>query len=394
MSIFDPASTGAMAAGDVISSIGSAIDKAKVAYAHSKTSSLVQMTSVARVEPLAIVDPDCFISEAIPLHQVMQCAHNIFTAYYVQAISLLGNVGNINIVKTLDRLNPNRTADSSDFFTHMQKSMANESFYDRKFSGTDELFGLGQENFKLPNYALEAKNNQKKDDDLKKQEIKTGELKSVTELSNVSIGKLINVTLKDQEVELTIPIAIRLLVNELPASAMLRLLSLQGLDRTLTERYYKWRAGRIGFIKDLVLMQDLIREDKKAMMQDKSGILDEIMRRAKNNKLAGFFSKNASLNESANIVVFTEEIARQLKLQHNMDIDNFKQRQHIFDSSYSLLLIKMDREYERVTFYTNGMPLGSSMGKNELKSNAGKNSGTDLIEIFAALNKANQTSLF
>lgn len=393
MSLLDIGS-GSMAAGDVLNTVADTLDKMKNASKHAKTSSLVNVTSVARVEPLAIIDSDSMNTAHIG--QVLQCAHNIFTGYYLQAISLLGTVGDINVIRTLDKLNPNRKPDQGGFLSHVFKGVANES-YPSAFGGR-EHFSLSLENFQLPNYALENEEEETKEkkNDASKQmgNINDKALASATELSNLSFGKLINVTLSDNGQTLTVPISIRLIANELSQSPMLKLLSLQGLDRSWTERYWKWRAGRIGFIKDLILCQDLIREDKKAMMQDKGGLIDEIMRRARNNKLAGFFSKNASMNESANIVVFSEETAAQLKVKHNIDVDNFKQRQTIFDGSYAMILVKVDREYERVTFFINGMPLGSSMSKNELKGNSAKGSGSDLVEIFTALKKSDSSSLF
>ncbi len=412
MSFFNSSTSGTLAAGDVINTIAGLIDKARVASKHAKTSSLVDVTSVARVEPLAIIDSDSFNTEFIG--QVMQCSHNIFTGYYLQAVSLIGDVGNVSVVKTLDKLNPNRKADQSGFISQIMIDVGTESFGTND-SKTLNYFKLGLEDFKLPNYALEAKDDADKNikslrDEIKetKSEIKDeaarlannstktdkGAAATAQEMSNLSVGKLIDVTITDQGNTVTVPIAIRLIANELAQSSMLRLLSLQGLDRSFTERFWKWRAGRISFIKDLVLMQDLIREDKKAMMQDKHGVLDEIIRRAKNNKLAGFFSKNASMNEAANIVIFSEETAKQLKLQHNIDVDNFKQRQTVFDSSYAMIMVKIDREYERVTFYINGQPLGSSMSKNELKGSSAKSSGTDLVDIFQALKKSDAPSLF
>lgn len=399
MSFFNPSSSGAMVAGDVLNTIAEYKQKIETAAKHAKTSSLVEVTAVGRVEPLAIIDTDSINTEYIG--QVMQCAHNIFAAYYVQAISLFGDVGKINVIKTLDKLNPNRKPDRSGFISHVLSDVATESFNNNN-SINNYDFGLSMESFKLPTYGLEAKNENTEDKipptptTENKSSIKVSDKASSTilDLSNITVGKLIDVTLTDNGNTLTIPIAIRLIANEMPLAPMLRLLSLQGLDRTWTERYWKWRAGRIGFIKDLILMQDLIREDKKAMMQDKQGILDEIVRRARNNKLAGFFSKNASMNESANVIVFSEETARLLKQQHNIDIENFKQRQSVFDSSYAMLLICINREYDRITFYTNGMPLGSSMGKNELRAISNKNSGTDLVEIFTALKKSDSASLF
>lgn len=422
MSFFNPSTSGTLAAGDVINTVVDIFAKARAASNFAKTSSLVEVTSVARVEPLAIIDSDSFNTEFIG--QVMQCSHNIFTGYYLQAVSLIGDVGNVNVVKTLDKLNPNRKAESSGFMSQIMAEVATESF-GTKDSKTLNYFKLGLEDFKLPNYALEAKDDADyeikslrddikeakadlKDEKKKKEQEEKDEkarlannstktdkgTATAQEMSNISVGKLIDITITDQGNTVTVPIAIRLIANELPQSSMLRLLSLQGLDRSFSERYWKWRAGRISFIKDLVLMQDLIREDKKAMMQDKHGILDEIIRRAKNNKLAGFFSKNASMNEAANIVIFSEETAKQLKLQHNIDVDNFKQRQTVFDSSYAMIMVKIDREYERVTFYINGQPLGSSMSKNELKGSSAKSSGTDLVEIFQALKKSDAPSLF
>lgn len=394
MSIFSPASAGAAAAGDVIGTIANVFSKMKEAARHGQTSSLVDVTAVARVEPLVIIDTDSFNADQY-IGPVIQCAHTIFTAYYLQAVSLIGTVGSIKIAKTLDKLNPNRKPDRSGFLAHVLMGQAMESMEGTINFAAEEPFGMGLESFSLPTYGMEAK------DDKDKAKGKSNEAKisdkalaTANELSNLSVGKLVNVTLTDQGQTATFPIQIRLIANEMPINPMLKLLSMQGLDRTWTERYWKWRAGRIGFIKDLILMQDMVRADKRAMMEDETGVIDEIMRRAKNNKLSGFFSKNASMNEAANIVVFSEETARQLKQQHNIDIDNAKQRQTVFDGSYAMIMVKIDREYERVTFYINGMPLGSSMNRNELKSNAGKNSSTDLVEVFQALKKSDSSSLF
>ena len=92
--------------------------------------------------------------------------------------------------------------------------------------------------------------------------------------------------------------------------------------------------------------------------------------------------------------MFSEETYKQLKINHNIDIDNYKDRQRVFEGSYAMILIKIDREYERFTFYINGQPLGSSINKNELKQNSNKNSGMDIAEMMQILNKVNQTSLF
>lgn len=391
MSFFNVASSGTMAAGSVIETIQNGFTAAKTAYNHGKTSSLTSLTAVANVEPLAIIDTDSMNSEFIG--PVLQCAHNIFAAQYIQAISLLGNVGKINVIKTLDRLNPNRKPDQSGFIDHIVKTMVTESIHGKQ---DITVFGFTANNteVKLPSFGLEAKDNEEKEEKSKQPISATKSVSTITELSNLAVGKLIEVTLRDQGFEMTVPLAIRLIPNELPLEAMLKLLSLNGFDRSFNERYWKWRAGRISFISDLILMRDLVKEDKKAMMQDKNGVLSEIINRSKNNKLAGFFSKSASLNEAANIIVISEETANQLKLRHNINIENFKDRQRIFEGSSAMIIVKLDREWERFTFYISNNPLGSSINKNELKNNSGKSSGMDIAEMMSILNKANQTSLF
>ena len=400
MSLFSPAATGTMAAGDVLNTIGETLDKVRAAARFSSTSSLTEITSIGRVEPIAMIDTDSMNSDMIG--DALQCAHNISVAQYIQVISMMGNVGSINVMKTLDRLNPNRKPDVSGFLTTMINEVANES-YVHLTSGSYNHFNLGAESFKLPNYALEADKAKTKepevDDDgnpiVERPKGSVREISSVNELTNLSTGKLINVTITDQGNSLTIPIAFRVLANEIAQSTIMRILTLQGLERSWTARYWKWRSGRIGFIKDLMLQRDLVRADKKAMMEDETGILSEIMRRAKNNKLAGFFSKNPSLNEAANILVFSEETAKRLKLDHNIDVDNFRQRQTVFDGSYAMIMVKIDREWERVTIYLSGEPLGSSLGKKELKGKAGKGSSDDMVELFRAMNKSSTpASLF
>ena len=170
---------------------------------------------------------------------VLNCAHNIFTAYYVQAISLFGNAGNINVIKTLDRLNPNRKPDESGFLADVFKNIATESL-DRV--EPISVFGFNGNNIKLPSYGLENnKNNSNNDDDkfVQHGKLSSKSLSTVNELSNLAVGKLIEVTLSDQGISITVPLAIRLIPNELPLSPMLKLLSLHNFDRTFVERFWK-----------------------------------------------------------------------------------------------------------------------------------------------------------
>jgi hypothetical protein len=145
-----------------------------------------------------------------------------------------------------------------EFYNIKDKYFNNDDFYKDVFKciATESLdrvepisvFGFNGNNIKLPSYGLENNNNNNNsnnDDDKFVQNGKLGSksLSTVNELSNLAVGKLIEVTLSDQGISITIPLAIRLIPNELPLSPMLKLLSLHSFDRTFVERFWKWRAG-------------------------------------------------------------------------------------------------------------------------------------------------------
>lgn len=369
--LLSPVNEGTLAAGSVLSTVMDTYAKAQAVGSHLKTSSLVSATSVARVEPIVIVDKDCLFLEYLP--DILQSTQSIFVGYWLQALSLITNVGDVNVGRVLDKLNPNRKVDTNGFLETIVKA------------------GIGKENYtyasesmkyKLPTIAMEAKGDKgDKDGSIAK-------VDNVAELANLSVGKLINVTIKNNGQEAVIPISFRLMVNTLPPASCVQLLSQGSVDLSFSERWFKWRAGRISFIKDLVFCQDLIREQKRTLMTDKDGVYSEIAKRAKNSKLASFFSKNPSLAEASNIVVISEETAMQLRVKHNLNLDNFKDRQKIFDKTYAMILVVIDRNYERVNMYHYGISASTSVGLRDIKV-ANKGSGPNIMEVLAAFKGGN-----
>ena len=367
--LLSPVNEGTLAAGSVLSTVMDTYAKAQAVGSHLKTSSLVSATSVARVEPIVIVDKDCLFLEYLP--DILQSTQSIFVGYWLQALSLITNVGDVNVGRVLDKLNPNRKVDTSGFLnTIVNASIGKESL----------TYASESLKYKLPTVALEAKDD-KKDGALAK-------VDNIADLTNLSIGKIINVTIKNNGQEAVIPISFRLMVNTLPPASCVQLLSQGSVDLSFSERWFKWRAGRISFIKDLVFCQDLIREQKRTLMTDKDGVYSEIAKRAKNSKLASFFSKNPSLAEASNIVVISEETAMQLRVKHNLNLDNFKDRQKIFDKTYAMILVVIDRNYERVNMYHYGISASTSVGLRDIKV-ANKGSGPNIMEVLAAFKGGN-----
>ena len=367
--LLSPVNEGTLAAGSVLSTVMDTYAKAQAVGSHLKTSSLVSATSVARVEPIVIVDKDCLFLEYLP--DILQSTQSIFVGYWLQALSLITNVGDVNVGRVLDKLNPNRKVDTSGFLnTIVNAGIGKESL----------TYASESLKYKLPTVALEAKDDNKGG--------ALAKVDNIADLTNLSIGKIINVTIKNNGQEAVIPISFRLMVNTLPPASCVQLLSQGSVDLSFSERWFKWRAGRISFIKDLVFCQDLIREQKRTLMTDKDGVYSEIAKRAKNSKLASFFSKNPSLAEASNIVVISEETAMQLRVKHNLNLDNFKDRQKIFDKTYAMILVVIDRNYERVNMYHYGISASTSVGLRDIKV-ANKGSGLNIMEVLAAFKGGN-----
>ena len=367
--LLSPVNEGTLAAGSVLSTVMDTYAKAQAVGSHLKTSSLVSATSVARVEPIVIVDKDCLFLEYLP--DILQSTQSIFVGYWLQALSLITNVGDVNVGRVLDKLNPNRKVDTSGFLnTIVSAGIGKESL----------TYASESLKYKLPTVALEAKDDNKGGT--------LAKVDNIDDLTNLSIGKIINVTIKNNGQEAVIPISFRLMVNTLPTASCVQLLSQGSVDLSFSERWFKWRAGRISFIKDLVFCQDLIREQKRTLMTDKDGVYSEIAKRAKNSKLASFFSKNPSLAEASNIVVISEETAMQLRVKHNLNLDNFKDRQKIFDKTYAMILVVIDRNYERVNMYHYGISASTSVGLRDIKV-ANKGSGPNIMEVLAAFKGGN-----
>lgn len=333
------------------------------------TKSLAEVTKLTRVEPLTIVSKDCVNLEYMP--DINQALLNIFCGYYLQTVNMLGAVQSVKVVRLLDRLNPDR--DETGFL--LSESLSRESY---------KTMSLENYQYKLPtqsSMALEAKDGPGA----------TG----LNEIANLSVGKMLNVEIcvpadestGDSPLTARIPVNVRLMVSSIPNASILNILAYKREDDSLIERYHAWRGGRISFISDLIFCQDLIDEYKRANIKDETGTLQEIVRRVNNAKKYGLLTKNPSLVSASNLFVISEENARELEMKLGGKLSNPKVRQKAFDNTYSMIIVVVDREWERVTFYTRGISAGSDISIKELKT-AGKGSnGSEILDFMKSMSQ-------
>ena len=405
---------GAMAATSAFNMIGKTKDAAQAAGQTLKSAndftntlasqnSLTDIVKMTRVEPETLIDQSCLHIEYLP--DILQTTLNIFTGYYLQALSLLGTVNSTKVIRTLGVLNPT----APDFFSMESYS---EGAYKSALESYEFCLPRSNSTFALESNALAAggnrqaprqnprQNSQAHDPRTTNNQYRTASaaprLNELTrELSNLAVGKLINVSLSDSDnsdSKVTIPVTVRLSTSVVPGGVLSAMMSANKTEDTVVERFHSWRAGRIAFWKDLVMCQDMIDNRKKLLLDDKTGTYQRILRNANNHRLAGLTSDKTPAAQSSNIVVMSETTAREIELKSGFQFKNSNSRAKLFEAGYMMLIVIIDPQYERVTFYHRGVAAPTNVGVRDIKM-SNKNGGPDVTDIMKMLLQGNAVNI-
>ena len=411
--MFSPvlAKTAALTAMRFVLSLGAGLFK------HQKADSLVSFTKSTRVEPITLIDQR---ATAVPyLTDVLQAVNSLFIGYYLQAIAIMVNVGNINVTRLLDTLNPERdVADAANAYivdrVNDRPSLLSLESYQTGLPVPMETVSLEDEAVKARDLLREhvkqlpsgvkdelrdrsdgydggaMRNLANQAVDLKARA--SIDVSAAKEVTNLSVGKLVDVTIKHDKQELTLPISVRLIATIMSSSIMTHILGDGSRNITAKERWHGWRSGQLEFIKDIILAQDLIDERRKALMKDDTGAYAEILRRRAGNAASGVMSATPSIGTASNIVVMTQQTAHELETSIGGRLADARTRKKVFDNTYVILMVVIDTEYEMVTIYHRGIALPTKLSAKELKV-TNKGTGPSVSEILQAYQLGNTPNL-
>ena len=256
-----------------------------------------------------------------------------------------------------------------------------------------EQYALNKLKYNLDKSTLRLRKQERKDK-LSASEIGFGRdtMKDLKELANLSVGKMFSVDITDGLHKASIMVSIRLMASSLPSANIVRILSIGSKDNSAKERYHAWKAGRLEFIKDLVLCQDLIDAHRKNLMADKDGIYTNILKRARTNQLSTIVSGNPSIATASNICIISSNTAEKLELETNLKLSDAHSRDKIFQSTYMMLLCILDPEWNRVTIYSRGIRDAIEVSTKDLKA-ANSKDGLSVTDVLAAYKIGNNPSI-
>lgn len=336
---------------------------------HLSDSSLTGITKLTRAEPLTIISQDCANLEYLP--DLLNNLASIYSGYFLQAIAILTRVNDIEVIRILDRLNPDR--DSSGFLLEAR--------------ATESIDNLVAESYKyaLPMTSVLARESS---DDGDPRFDQTNQ-KAIYETANLAVGKLLSVDIAicDKEGKtkvIKLPVSVRLAPAILNDESMAYIFTHRKNDTGLVERYHSWRAGRISLIKDMIFCQDLINEYRRAAIKDKSGVLTEIVRRVNNARSFGLLTKNPSLAVASNLYVLSKASAQAIEAKVGAKFSSVEGRNKILENTYAMVVAIVDHEWNQVTFYFNGIAQPSTLNLRSLQSSS-KNKGPDIGDIMRTL---------
>lgn len=373
--------------------------------------SVADVTKIARVEPITLISSNLIATKE--LYNVLQGVLNIYAAYQMQAVSLLGTqIYDSRILRILDKTNPDRDLKTflaagqlvgESFSVESDSSIEPGSY--RTMSLTGCKFGLPFVKSDKRDFSAESMSASKfgyNDEEYSNKQIpdltaSANKIDSFDKLG-VTVGKVIeitfNVTNKDRKNDTKentskIPVLVKLDTMVIPGEAISDIATLNSDEITFGSRLSDAIRGRISFIKDFLLCVDLIKAQKKTMIKDTSGLYTQLLKRVNNSKLYSALSGNVSVAGVSAVIVMSELEENEIQKRIGGRLSNLKTREMVFNNISAMMIVVIDREWERVSIYIRDIDGYSQAPISSFKSG---DKTADMTDMFKALSMSNAPS--
>lgn len=368
--------------------------------------SLADITKIARVEPITLISSS--LSGTKELYDVLHGVLNIYTGYHLQAVQLLSTqLYDARILKILDKTNPDR--DLKTFLASGQLAFESADTYVADVTPSKAVTTLSLEGcqFKLPvlNSSIFAKESTQLDnfgyDDEPNQYAHTTLTAAEKKIDSfeklgLTVGKVISVDFstggergdgdkRTKSNTVSVPVIVKLDTMIIPGETIAHLSTADASEITMSSRLSDVMSGKIGFIKDYLLCSDLIKQQKKAMIKDSTGLYAQLLKRVNNSKIYSVLSGNISLAGISAIYVMSEEDEAQIQRKIGGKLTNQKTREMVFNNTSAMMIVVIDRTWERVSIYIRDIDGFSQAALSTFKrmSDKGNDNIADILKAFA-----------
>ena len=153
---------------------------------------------------------------------------------------------------------------------------------------------------------------------------------------------------------------------------------------SIKQRWMQVSAGEISFISDFIMGMDRRKQRRKAMKQDKDGLLREMIERQENSlsnswlKLA--FIQPDRQNIANTILIFDKTTFEKACSNAGLRFKNYNQRQKFFSKTFSMMIHVVDPMFNKVTTYYHGLDAVSEFTFDQIKRNS-KTENVDLMQV-------------
>lgn len=406
---------------------GDAIEQGFKMLADAPTGgSLVGYAQAGSIEPSTLVDEDLRSSDM--LADVLQLAQSVYAGYYLRAFSMHNiSVGGANIQSRLDKFSTRRSpiaaaagrlggiagaaleeyddrlvvdgevrelpTDLQELEAELKKDLetvagmqaAVEDNSGPTIKGQMPAGKSGIGSFEIGGAQLSLNKGAVKDmlSGNGSGSVVIGKTVDISEPVNLGAGRMINLTIKDNDREVQVPVLIRLNAVYMATAPLVHILAAGSQDISFGARFKKWRLGGIDFWRDLVFCQDLIDTHKQNLRADKTGIYLQMMQKRRKNSIAAAISGSLSANNASNIIVMSQATAEALEMKIFGKLKDFNTRQKLFQQGYGMLMFVIDKQWGRVRMYTRDIPEYTELSDRDLKG-ANKGGGVDIGDVLTA----------
>ena len=158
------------------------------------------------------------------------------------------------------------------------------------------------------------------------------------------------------------------------------------LHPSLGVRFTKAWVGEINFISDFMFEMDLIKDRRKALKEDKSGVLFDILQQQSNAlsrallRYVGVLPKN--FNTANTIMIIHDRDFKEACHKASIDFSRLSDRERFFRETFMMKVLVVDPMYGKVTIYYNGLNSVGVYSFNKIMANANAGSkGSDKYDL-------------